>query len=98
VPPDKIASAKVDAFKIETLVPDGTKVSFTLTYIDPSSGPPAVNANVGTGAQLLVSLDGIVQESGRDYTASGSTLTMTSPPRADSRLWAVWYRPTGGAP
>jgi hypothetical protein len=98
VPPDKIASVKVDAFKIETLVPDGTKTTFTLTYIDPSTGPPAINANVGTGAQLQVSLDGIIQESGRDYTATGSTLTMTTPPRADSRLWAVWYRPTGGAP
>jgi len=98
LPPDQINSAKMDAFKIATLTPDGTKTAFTLTYIDPSVGPPAVNAAVGTGAQLLVSLDGIVQESGVDYTASGSTLTMTSPPRADAKLWAVWYRPHVATP
>ena len=98
VPPDQINSAKMEAFKIEPLTPDGTKTSFTLNYIDPSTGPPAIAAQVGTGAQLLVSLDGIVQESGVDFTAGGSTLTMTVAPRADSKLWAVWYRPHVAVP
>ena len=98
VPPDQINSAKMEAFKIEPLAPDGTKTTFTLNYIDPTSGPPALPAQVGTGAQLLVSLDGIVQESGVDFTATGSTLTMTVAPRGDSKLWAVWYRPHVAVP
>ena len=42
-------------------------------------------------AQLQVSLDGIVQEPGSDYTATGAALTMTSPPPAGARFWAVWF-------
>ena len=44
VPPDQINSAKLDAFKIEPLVPNGSTASFSLTYIDPSTGPPARRA------------------------------------------------------
>jgi hypothetical protein len=93
IPPDQINSAKVDCFKLQPLIPDGVKTAFTMTYIDPSLGPPAVAVNVGTGAQLMVSLDGIIQEPVVDFTAAGDILTMSAPPPADSRLWAVWFRP-----
>jgi hypothetical protein len=83
----------VDCFKVEPLVPDGVKKAFTLTYIDPTAGPPAVAVNAGTGAQLIVSLDGVIQEPMVDFGASGNTLTMTVAPPADSRFWAVWFRP-----
>ena len=93
IPPDQINSAKVDAFKVETLTPDGVTATFALLYIDPSVGPPAVPTAIGQGAQLMVVLDGVMQEPGVDFTALGSTLTLSSAPRADSKLWAVWYRP-----
>jgi hypothetical protein len=93
IPPDQINSAKVDCFKVEPLIPDGVKKAFTLTYIDPTTGPPAVAVNAGTGAQLIVSLDGVIQEPAVDFGATGNTLTMTVAPPADSRFWAVWFRP-----
>ena len=69
--------------------PDGTTAAFTLQYPHPVDGlkPTAISA----GAQLQVSLDGIVQEPGSDYTATGAALTMTSPPPAGARFWAVWF-------
>jgi hypothetical protein len=92
VPPDKINSAQMDAFKVQPLTPNGSTTAFTLSYIDPTVGTPGPCA-VGSGAQLQVCLDGIIQEPGIDYTALGSTLTMAVAPVVNSKLWAVWYRP-----
>jgi hypothetical protein len=93
IPPDQINSAKVDAFKVQPLTPDGTTKIFTLSYIDPTVGPPAVATTIGNSAQLIVSLDGVVQEPGVDFTGIDATLAMTVAPPADSRFWAVWFRP-----
>jgi hypothetical protein len=82
----------LDAFKIETLTPNGSQVSFNLSYIDPASST-STPTEIGTGSQLQVSLDGVIQEPAVDYTAIGSVLTMATPPPVDSKLWAVWYRP-----
>jgi hypothetical protein len=93
IPPDQINSAKVDCFKVQPLVPNGTKQAFNLSYIDPAVGPGAIPVDVGRGEQLIVSLDGVVQEPTVDYTATGDTLNMVLPPPADSRFWAIWFRP-----
>lgn len=93
IPPDQINSAKMDCFKVETLTPDGSQTAFTLSYIDSGIGPPALPTQIGQGEQLLVSLDGIVQEPGVDFIATAATLTMAVAPPADSRFWAVWFRP-----
>jgi hypothetical protein len=92
IPGDKVNSAALDAFKIETLTPNGSQVSFNLSYIDPASST-STPTEIGTGSQLQVSLDGVIQEPAVDYTAIGSVLTMATPPPVDSKLWAVWYRP-----
>ena len=96
IPAGQVAPGAVNAFKIKTLTPNGSTASFPLQYIDPIGGA-TVDADVGDGAQLMVSLDGCVQEPGVDYTASGSTLTMSSAPDATARLWAVWYQPGSAA-
>lgn len=93
IPPDQINSAKMDCFKMEPLIPDGVKQDFVLTYIDPSLGPPAIPAQVGQGQQMIVSLDGVIQEPAVDYVAIGAQLSMAIAPPADSRFWAVWFRP-----
>jgi hypothetical protein len=90
-----LAPGSINAFKMLPLVPDGTKVNFTLNY---TNGGSTVAANVGSGAQLMVSLDGVIQEPGPDFLASGATLTMAVAPRADAKLWAVWYQPGAPAP
>jgi hypothetical protein len=92
VAPNQINSAQMDAFKVQPLTPNGVLTVFTLNYIDPNTSLSTPCA-VGTGAQLQVCLDGIIQEPGVDYTAAGSTLTMAVAPVVNSKLWAVWYRP-----
>ena len=96
LPPSALQPGAVTSFKINALTPDGSAVAFHLTYRDPTSGL-SVDANVGDGAQLQVSLDGVVQEPGVDYTASGATLTMAQPPLATAKLWAVWFKPGAGS-
>jgi hypothetical protein len=91
VPPGQVAAGSVHAWKIKALTPDGTVQDFHLQYLD--SGGVTTDANVGDGAQLMVSLDGAMQEPGIDYTASGNTLHMAQPPSSTSHLWAVWYQP-----
>jgi len=91
VPPANLTPGAVNAFKV-TLAPsvtDGTNRNFTMTYTHPVNGSQPVN--VTTGAQLQVSLDGIVQEPGTDYTATGNALTMANAPPAAAHFWAVWF-------
>jgi hypothetical protein len=87
----QLASGAVNAHKILTLTPDGTTQDFTLQYTDPTTSD-TVDAAVGDGAQLQVSLDGVLQEPGGDYTASGNTLHFAVAPLATAHLWAVWYQ------
>lgn len=90
VPPDQIAPGAVNAFKINAVTPDGTTQNFPLKYN--VSGSP-VDAAVGDGVQLQVSLDGALQEPGVDYTASGNSIHFVTAPLATSHLWMVWYKP-----
>jgi len=91
VPPDDLIPGHMNSFKVAMTpaVPDGTTLSFTMKYTHPSLG--ALPTNITDGSQLQVSLDGVIQEPGNDYVASTNTLTFGTAPRADSRLWAVWF-------
>ena len=95
VPAGQLAPGSVNAFKIKPVTLDGSTQDFPLQYIDPGSGD-TIDAAVGNGAQLMVSLDGCVQEPGKDYTATGATIHFLEAPDADSALWMVWQQP--GAP
>jgi len=91
VPSASLAPGAVNAFKV-ALTPatlDGVNKNFTMQYTNPTTGLKPVN--VTTGAQLQVVLDGIVQEPGGDYTATGAALTMTKAPPADGHFWVVWF-------
>lgn len=59
---------------------DGVNATFSL------STPPTANANV------LLWLDGIVQYQGigLDYTISGTTITMATPPVSPQTLWSFY--------
>jgi hypothetical protein len=87
-----VAIAMLMAHKIVNLVPDGTKTDFFLQYwsqVDLAN----MNANVGSSMELLVVLDGIPQEPGIDFDATGSTMHMLVAPPADAHFWATWYEP-----
>lgn len=91
VPPDDLVPGNVHNFKAQ-LTPataDGTTRVFTLKYVHPVNG--AQDVDVTDGSQLQVSIDGIVQEPGVDYTATGNTLTMAVAPVKAARFWVVWF-------
>jgi hypothetical protein len=91
VPPDDLVPGNVHTFKVALTpgAPDGATTAFTMQYTHPVGGPQPVN--VTDGSQLQVSLDGVIQEPGFDYTAADNTLTLAVAPRADARLWVVWF-------
>ena len=66
-------------FHISTLSPafDNTTTAFTIT-----NAPSSV-------AQILLSLNGIIQEPGTAFTLSGNTVTFASPPPSGSTYFAV---------
>jgi hypothetical protein len=95
VPQEKLAPGTVNAFKIKPITLDGSTQDFPLQYVD--SGGATVDAEVGSGVQMQVSLDGCMQESGKDYTASGAAIHFSSAPPADASLWMIWYQPGSAA-
>ena len=92
VPSSALAPGTVNIFKIDPITPDGSAQDFTLTYPAPGTGTPTA-PTIGSGAQLEVSVDGVIQETGVDYTASGATIHFASPPLADAKVWMVWHQP-----
>jgi hypothetical protein len=46
---------------------------------------------VAKAEQLVVSVDGVVQEPITSYNATGATITFVSPPTADSRVFLTWF-------
>jgi hypothetical protein len=68
---------------------DGTTTTFTgLTIV---SGGAAVDAT--RSEDLLVSVDGVVQEPVIQYTAFGDAITFVNPPAADSVVFIVFFGP-----
>lgn len=92
IPSGKLAPGTVNAFKIKAITVDGATQDFPLQYIDPDSGD-TVDAAVGDGAQLEVSVDGCIQETGKDFTASGATIHFAEAPSADAAVWMIWNQP-----
>lgn len=92
VPPDKLIPGNIHTFKVKLTptLPDGTTTVFTMQYNSPVSGTYQP-VNVTDGSQLQVSLDGIVQEPGSDYSATGNTLTMVTAPIVGAHFWVVWF-------
>jgi hypothetical protein len=91
MPPGELAPGAVTSYKVTlSPAPDGAVQDFSMTYFNGTSDVPTT---VGDGVQLLVSLDGCVQQPGADYTAADTTLHLAAAPAADASLWAVWYKP-----
>jgi hypothetical protein len=87
VNPAKLAPAAGLLFKCDTIVPDGVKTVFTITY-NSGAGIPTISKP----SELMVLVDGVQQEPGFDFNASGQTLTMTVAPLATSRIWAKYFK------
>jgi hypothetical protein len=75
---------------VNPITPNGTATTFSgLTIV---SGGTPVNAT--RSEDLLVSVDGVIQEPVIDYSAFGDAITFTTPPAADSFIFIVFYGPT----
>ena len=49
----------------------------------------STNVSVGDVNQILLSLGGVIQKPGTDFTISGSTLTFTTAPAANTSFFAI---------
>jgi len=86
----QLAPGAISVFKlILSPTPDGTNRVFTMEYNNPTQGRlPIASTQV---AEVAISMDGIVQEPAVDFTATGSTLTMSSAPPLGCRFWGTWH-------
>ena len=77
------------------ITPNGTTTTFTLTKASDASA-----LNVAHNEELLVSVDGVLQQPGAAFTASGSTITFSEAPAASSLVFITWLGPaaTGAGP
>jgi hypothetical protein len=66
---------------------DGTRASFALTVKANGTSP-----NLAGPEELLVSIDGVLQESGLQYAASADTITFNQAPSADAYVFISWFK------
>jgi len=66
---------------------DGTRTTFYLAKASDGS-PCAVIAD----EEIAFYIDGIQQIPNVDFTASGTTLTFSTPPAVDAGRWGLWFR------
>jgi hypothetical protein len=91
---EKLGPGAVNAWSLSlTEAKDGTRQTFTLDMEDGAGPAVTVNKN----EELVVSLDGVIQEPGVSYSASGSSISFVQAPAADSWVFITWFRSEGGA-
>lgn len=66
---------------------DGAQTAFALTLKLDGTSP-----NLAGAEELLVSLDGVIQEPGVQYTASADQIVFAQPPAADAYVFISWYK------
>jgi hypothetical protein len=66
---------------------DGVRVSFALTVKSDGTSP-----NLAGPEELLVSIDGIIQEAGVQYAASADTVTFLQAPSTDAYVFMSWFK------
>jgi hypothetical protein len=94
VPPEGLGPGDVFNWALKPLQgQDGVKLIFSLECAD-NTGP---NVTINRNEELLVSVDGVIQQPAMSYTASGDTITFTTAPAADSLVFITWMRSDGGS-
>ncbi len=92
VPVEKLSPGTVKAWSLVPLTGmNGVLNVFPLWAKDGSKV-----VDVQRTEELLVSLDGVVQEPISSYTAAGAVITFTTAPGADSRIFITWFETAGG--
>jgi hypothetical protein len=86
VPQAQLAPGAVNVVKMKPLVFDGATTVFTLQVVDNST--PAIQSAVN----LAVVVDGVSQEPGVDFTATGASITFAAAPTTDAKSFIVWFQ------
>ena len=91
LPDEALAPGAVHAWSLAPLTgKNGVVTSFPLT----TKLVPGVPVTVQKSEELVVSLDGVIQEPGVSYTASGATISFATAPAADVYSFITWFRPS----
>jgi hypothetical protein len=92
VAPNALGPGQVTTWILKPLAgKDGVKVTFALEAADAS----APTVTLTKAEELIVSLDGVIQQPTADYMALGSQITFTVAPSADSKTFITWLCPDG---
>jgi hypothetical protein len=92
MPVEALGPGNVNSWRLAPLSPDGVATVFSLACADVSGPLVTVQRN----EELLVSVDGVVQEPTVSYSASGATITFVSAPDTDSVVFITWHQSDGG--
>jgi hypothetical protein len=82
-------SGTVNTVLLNPIVPDGVRTNFTGLTV-------AMNGhavNVAKNEELQVSVDGVIQQPGGAYTASGASVTFSEAPPASALIFITWFGP-----
>lgn len=71
--------------KMNPITPDGTTTIFVLTASDGST------VGIAGANYLFVSVDGVWQEPGVQYTATGDQIAFAQAPTADAAVFMLWF-------
>ena len=66
---------------------DGSRTTFVLTVKSDGTHP-----NLAGPEELLVSIDGVIQEPAIQYAASGDSITFNQAPTADAYVFISWFK------
>jgi hypothetical protein len=66
---------------------DGSRATFVLTVASDGTNP-----NLAGPEELLVSIDGVIQEPAIQYAASGDSVTFNQAPTADAYVFISWFK------
>ena len=83
-------SGSVNTVMLNPIVPDGVKTNFTGLTV--AANGHAVN--VAKNEELLVSVDGVIQQPGGAYSATGAAITFAEAPLANALITLVWFGPS----
>lgn len=72
--------------KMQPLAFNGSTTIFTLLTM------PGLVPNILASSDLLVSIDGVIQQPDTDYIASGNQIHFMVAPGADSACFIVWFQ------
>jgi hypothetical protein len=87
---EAMVGGKVSSWSLKRLVPDGVKVTFAL-----ETKAAGKTVYVAKSEELVVSVDGVMQEPGADFTASGASITFAAAYPADSVIFLTWFEGSG---